>query len=283
MKDSISLSSSKDSLNKAKAKLTLREKAINKLRKDIEEKQRIIDNLLLVLSSKERYSVSVDSEELPDDIGDIYEYDSPTKDQIDEWKHKYHDLCKNKVRNSLKYYTVPDAMMNADPCLVYLILVSESLKDHTEKQEWFNLYPIMRDDQIYKLYDILYREKRKLIQIEIKYEEKKTELDRKYDDFNHHNYQSASELNQFAYDQAKLNNWGTSFAAIDKAIELNPQEPNYYDSKGELLLMRGRPGDEENAVKMWKKVMELDPHFLSKHKGTTPFYEELKKRGLISK
>lgn len=57
-----------------------------------------------------------------------------------------------------------------------------------------------------------------------------------------------------------------------------PQEANYYDSKGEILLMHG---DEQGALEMWQKVLELDPDFLSKHEGGTDFYKKLKERGLI--
>jgi tetratricopeptide (TPR) repeat protein len=57
-----------------------------------------------------------------------------------------------------------------------------------------------------------------------------------------------------------------------------PEEANYYDSKGEILLMKG---DEQEAVKMWQKVLELDPDFLSKHDGGTPLYGKLKEKGLI--
>ena len=66
--------------------------------------------------------------------------------------------------------------------------------------------------------------------------------------------------------------------AIDNAIKLNPKEANYYDSKGEILLMMG---DGQNALRMWHKVMELDPNFLQKHNGSTPLYKQLKESGLL--
>ena len=91
-----------------------------------------------------------------------------------------------------------------------------------------------------------------------------------------------SQLNAFAYEQTRLENWGVAFAAIDKAIELAPKEANYYDSKGEILLMRNNPGDEKDAVEMWKKIMIIDPDFLIKYNGTTPFYEELRRRRLVN-
>ena len=45
---------------------------------------------------------------------------------------------------------------------------------------------------------------------------------------------------------------------IDKAIENDPNEATFYDSKGEFYIMQG---DKENAQKMWDKVIELDPKF----------------------
>ena len=55
-----------------------------------------------------------------------------------------------------------------------------------------------------------------------------------------------------------------------------PEEANYYDSKGEILLMKG---DEQEAVKMWQKVLELDPDFLKSH--DSDLYKLLKEKELI--
>ena len=40
-------------------------------------------------------------------------------------------------------------------------------------------------------------------------------------------------------------------------------------------------GDEQGALMMWRKVMELDPDFLSRHNGETDFHRQLMERGLI--
>ena len=45
---------------------------------------------------------------------------------------------------------------------------SKSLSEHTEKQNWFNLLPIMSEEQVNKLDDILTREKQKLEEIKQK-------------------------------------------------------------------------------------------------------------------
>ena len=47
---------------------------------------------------------------------------------------------------------------------------------------------------------------------------------------------------------------------------------------GEILLKKG---DEKGALKMWKKVLELDPDYLSRNKEGTELYNGLKQKGLI--
>ena len=275
----------KDSLFRKEYVLQLKEARISGLIEDsIKQKKQIDEMMLKIGDSTVSVASSSDEKEYFEDsfLFEDYDCDTLTKSQIEEWKNKYYTLCKEKISNNMTGYDVPDDMINNHPCLVYLILNSKSLTDHKEKQSWFDLYSLMNDDQLYKLYNILYGEKHKLLQIGKKYQKKQEEIVHKYNT-NYHlgDKKSASELNQYAYEQARIENWGTAFAAINTAIELMPQNPNYYDSKGELLLMRCKPGDEKEAVKMWKKVMELDPDFLSKYEGSTPFYEELKKRGLI--
>ena len=88
----------------------------------------------------------------------------------------------------------------------------------------------------------------------------------------------ASGYNTTAYSYARTNDYDMALETIDKAISLQPNDANYYDSKGEILLMSG---DEQGALEMWRKVLELEPDFLSKHNGSTPLYEQLKEKGLI--
>ena len=65
---------------------------------------------------------------------------------------------------------------------------------------------------------------------------------------------------------------------IDKAIGLFPNDVNLYDSKGEFLLMAG---DDANALKMWEKVMQMDPDYLIKNNGYSELYKGLKEKGLV--
>lgn len=70
--------------------------------------------------------------------------------------------------------------MNKRPDLIELVLRSRSMDKPEEKQSWFNLMPMMTQEQIAKLEDILTREKNKLAEIEKKYDEKKKEIKKKY-------------------------------------------------------------------------------------------------------
>lgn len=209
-----------------------------------------------------------------------YQYESASIDQIDSWAKENYQICANKIKSQISSYEVPLDMVSNAPCLVYLILNSNSINGHKEKQSWFDLWPLMNDEQKNRLYDILYREAYKLASIEYEYQQKQQEIQNKYSEINSMVAGDPEKLNMLAYEYART---GTkkleeAMTAIDNAIKLNPKEANYYDSKGEILLMMG---DEQNALRMWHKVMELDPNFLQKHNGSTPLYRQLKESGLL--
>ena len=84
---------------------------------------------------------------------------------------------------------------------------------------------------------------------------------------------AAVRLNQLAYTFVYRNNYDEALQAIDRALELMPDEPNFYDSKGEILLLKG---DKKGAKKMWKEVINLDPDFPTKHE--TVLYRKLFKK-----
>lgn len=94
------------------------------------------------------------------------------------------DLIKAKLpkelREKAEKFTIADEFITTMPDLIILILNSKSMDSVEEKQSWFNLLPMMNQEQIEKLRDILTREKQKLAEIEQKYEQKKSELQNKY-------------------------------------------------------------------------------------------------------
>ena len=78
------------------------------------------------------------------------------------------------------WFVIPDQFIQKKASLITLILQSKSIWTVEEKQSWFNLLPLMNDEQITKLEEILSKEKQKLDDIEKKYEEKKIEVKKKY-------------------------------------------------------------------------------------------------------
>jgi len=77
-------------------------------------------------------------------------------------------------------FDIPEDFLKSDPELIILILQSRALETDEEKQNWFNLLPLMTEEQIIKLKDILLKERKKLEEIEQKYEKKKKEIRQKY-------------------------------------------------------------------------------------------------------
>ncbi len=63
--------------------------------------------------------------------------------------------------------------------LVKLVLNTESM-DNNEKQYWFDILPSMTDEQIDRLFDILETERRKLEELEIKYQDEIKMLNEKH-------------------------------------------------------------------------------------------------------
>ena len=72
---------------------------------------------------------------------------------------------------------------------------------------------------------------------------------------------------------------GIAEGAIDEAIKLQPGDADCYDTRGEILLKKG---DTKAALKMWKKVLEINPDYLSDYKEGTELYNGLKQKGLIT-
>jgi len=77
-------------------------------------------------------------------------------------------------------FTIPQDFLANDSDLVVLVLESKSLDTTEEKQNRFNLYPLMSNEQKGKLREILVKEKEKLAEIEAKYTAKKEDLKNKY-------------------------------------------------------------------------------------------------------
>ena len=77
-------------------------------------------------------------------------------------------------------YVIPEEFLKSMWAVIEMVLRSRSIDTKEEKQNWFNLLPLMNQDQISKLEAILIKEKSKLQEIEEKYEKKKSEIKEKY-------------------------------------------------------------------------------------------------------
>jgi len=86
-----------------------------------------------------------------------------------------------ELHQTAQDFNIPDHMLETNADLVVLVLKSKSISEPKEKQSWFDLYPLMNQDQINKLRDILTREKEKLAEIEARYQAKQEEIKRKYE------------------------------------------------------------------------------------------------------
>lgn len=94
------------------------------------------------------------------------------------------DLIQSKLPQEFweiaKNYTISDNFLETMSDIIVLVLESKSLDTQQEKQSWFDLLPLMNQEQVDKLRDILTREKQKLQEIEQKYEQKKEDVVNKY-------------------------------------------------------------------------------------------------------
>ncbi len=76
-------------------------------------------------------------------------------------------------------FTILDEIQAEYPELIGLVLATESM-DSGEKQYWFDILPSMTDEQVDRLFDILETERRKLEELELKYQEEIKNLNEKH-------------------------------------------------------------------------------------------------------
>ncbi|MEE9610360.1 MAG: tetratricopeptide repeat protein, partial [Desulfatiglandales bacterium] len=78
--------------------------------------------------------------------------------------------------------------------------------------------------------------------------------------------------NQLAYVYARIGDFNTALKRIEKYQELAPNEPNPYDSKGEILMMAGRLEEAEVAL---KTALDIWPEFYHSAIRLSNVYGEL--------
>ncbi len=83
------------------------------------------------------------------------------------------------ILHNWKSYYINDEIQAEYKELIKLILNTESMDDE-ERQYWFEIMPSMNDDQIDRLFNILETERKKLEELEVKYQEEIKNLNEKH-------------------------------------------------------------------------------------------------------
>jgi len=84
-----------------------------------------------------------------------------------------------QIQKGEKTFQILDELQAKYPELIKLIINTESMDDD-ERQYWFDIMPSMTDSQIDRLYDILETERKKLEELEVKYQNEIKSLNEKH-------------------------------------------------------------------------------------------------------
>ncbi|PIE85361.1 hypothetical protein CSA08_02175 [Candidatus Gracilibacteria bacterium] len=84
-----------------------------------------------------------------------------------------------ELKHNGKTFKISEELQAKFPELIKLILNTESMNDD-ERQYWFDIMPSMTDDQIDRLFDILETERKKLEELELKYQKEIKSLNEKH-------------------------------------------------------------------------------------------------------
>ncbi|MDD5770015.1 MAG: hypothetical protein PHE25_03540 [Candidatus Gracilibacteria bacterium] len=84
-----------------------------------------------------------------------------------------------EIKHNNKVFYIDDEIQAQYPELIKLILATESMDDE-ERQYWFDMMPSMNDSQVDRLFNILETERKKLEELEVKYQEEIKSLNEKH-------------------------------------------------------------------------------------------------------
>jgi len=85
----------------------------------------------------------------------------------------------DEIKHNWTTFYISEEIQAKYPELIKLILNTESMDDD-ERQYWFDIMPSMTDSQIDRLYDILETERKKLEELELKYQKEIKALNEKH-------------------------------------------------------------------------------------------------------
>lgn len=86
-----------------------------------------------------------------------------------------------KSKKKAQDFDIPELVREKHPDLITLILETESMNDE-EREYWFQILPIMTEDQIAKFRAILENEKEQLARLDAEYQEEISKLNEKHVD-----------------------------------------------------------------------------------------------------
>lgn len=152
-----------------------------------------------------------------------------------------------QYKNALSDFAIPSYMKENDSFLIYLIINSESM-DNTEKQYWFNLVTTMNLQQVDDLFNILIKEKTKLLIIEAK-----------YDGTNKSESAFSTALNYYSIGQTSkaMEYFEMACSITLERINADPYNYNPYWNLSWYSLFVNKPQD---AIIAAKKSLELSPN-----------------------
>ncbi len=73
-----------------------------------------------------------------------------------------------KIDAVITKYSIPETVLKKIPDLIALMLQTESM-DEAEREYWYQILPVMTDDQVNKLRNILVNEKEQLVRLDEEY------------------------------------------------------------------------------------------------------------------
>lgn len=109
------------------------------------------------------------------------------------------------IKHDNHTFFVPDEIQAQYGELVKLVLNTESM-DNEEKQYWFDILPSMTDEQVDRLYNILETERKKLEELEEKYQEEIKMLNEKHL-IEWQEYQTKENKKKIQEEESKDNEW----------------------------------------------------------------------------
>jgi hypothetical protein len=98
------------------------------------------------------------------------------------------------ARTDIEKFGIDEDFVKKNPALVELILKTESMKDE-ERKYWFQLLPIMSEEQVKKLANILQNERDQLTELDKKYENEVAKLNQTQANWNPEKFKKMQKKN----------------------------------------------------------------------------------------